>query len=89
MPVVATATGSKRNITARPDYFDLAVRYLARADKTVVQVEQYVLGKGASRPQVRAVVHELERRGYLNDQAYYGYYNCNVPCPAFGFEKAV
>ncbi len=70
MPLVATATGSKRNLTARTDYFDLAVRYLARADKTVVQVERYVLEKGASRTQVRAVVHELERRGYLNDQAY-------------------
>jgi regulatory protein len=48
----------------------LAIRYLARADKTVAQVERYVQEKGASGTQVHAVVHELERRQYLNDQAY-------------------
>ena len=63
-------TSTRRRATATPDYLDLAIRYLARTDKTVAQVEQYVQGKGASRTQGRAVIRELERRGYLNDQAY-------------------
>ncbi len=48
----------------------MAIRYLARAERTASQVEQYVQGKGASRVQGHAVVRELERRGYLDDQAY-------------------
>lgn len=48
----------------------MAIRYLARAERTASQVERYVQGKGASRAQGYAVVRELERRGYLDDQAY-------------------
>lgn len=63
-------TRNTRRATATPDYLDLAIRYLARTDKTVAQVERYVQEKGASRTQGRVVIRELERRGYLNDQAY-------------------
>ena len=65
-------TGSRisRPTGSIPDYLDLAIRYLARTDRTAAQVERYVQEKGASRAQGRVVVHELERRGYLNDQAY-------------------
>ncbi len=48
----------------------MAIRYLARAERSASQVEQYVQGKGASRAQGQGVVRELERRGYLDDQAY-------------------
>jgi len=48
----------------------MAIRYLARAERTASQVQRYVLEKGASRVQGHAVVRELERRGYLDDQAY-------------------
>lgn len=48
----------------------MAIRYLARTDRTAAQVERYMQEKGASRTQGRVVVRELERRGYLNDQAY-------------------
>lgn len=48
----------------------MAIRYLARAERSASQVEQYVQRKGASRVQGPAVVRELERRGYLDDQAY-------------------
>jgi regulatory protein len=65
-----TGNRHKRRATARPDYFEVAVRYLARVDKTVAQVERFIQGKGANSTQVQSVVHELERRGYLNDQAY-------------------
>lgn len=55
---------------AVPDYLNLAVRYLARTDRTVAQVERYLRDKGATRPKAAAVVRELERLGYVNDQAY-------------------
>ena len=64
------ATTTRRRTVAQPDYLDLAIRYLARTDRTAAQVERYVRDKGASRTQGRVVVRELERRGYLNDQAY-------------------
>ncbi len=48
----------------------MAIRYLARTDRTAAQVERYVQEHGASRGQGRVIVRELERRGYLNDQAY-------------------
>ena len=32
-----------------PDYLTLAIKYLARTDRTVAQVERYVQEKGASR----------------------------------------
>ena len=48
----------------------MAIRYLARAERSASQVEQYIRGKGASRAQGQGVVRELARRGYLNDQAY-------------------
>lgn len=67
---MAIEADTRRRATTRPDYLDLAVRYLARTDRTAAQVEQYVQDKGASRTQGRVVVRELERRGYLNDQAY-------------------
>ena len=63
-------TPIRQKPTARPDYVELAVRYLARIDRTVAQVERFMQNKGASLAQAQAVVHELERRGYLNDQAY-------------------
>lgn len=65
-----TGPSTRRHADATPDYLDLAIRYLARTDRTAAQVERYVQEKGASRTQGRAVVRELERRGYLNDQAY-------------------
>ena len=65
-----TGTSTRRRAEATPDYLDLAIRYLARTDRTAAQVERYVQEKGASRTQGRAVIRELERRGYLNDQAY-------------------
>ncbi len=62
--------GGRRGVKLPPDFLTMAIRYLARAERSASQVEQYVQGKGASRAQGRAVVRELERRGYLDDQAY-------------------
>ena len=52
------------------DFLTMAIRYLGRAERTASQVQHYVQEKGASRVQGHAVVRELERRGYLDDQAY-------------------
>jgi Uncharacterized protein conserved in bacteria len=67
---VPAEINTRRRAGATPNYLDLAVRYLARTDRTTAQVERYVQEKGASRTQGYAVVRELERRGYLDDQAY-------------------
>lgn len=62
--------GERRRAESPPDFLTMAIRYLARAERTASQVEQYVQGKGASRAQGQGVIRELERRGYLDDQAY-------------------
>jgi regulatory protein len=48
----------------------LAVRYLARWDRTVAQVEQFLRGKGASPAQARQTIGRLSDLRYLNDRAY-------------------
>jgi regulatory protein len=49
---------------------DLAVRYLARWDRTVAQVEQFLLHRGASPTQSQHVIGRLSDLRYLDDQAY-------------------
>lgn len=49
---------------------DLAVRYLARWDHTVAQVEQFLRDKGASPAQAKQTVGRLSDLRYLNDRAY-------------------
>jgi regulatory protein len=48
----------------------LAVRYLARRDRTTAQVEQYLRAKGAAPVRVRRIVARLSDLRYLNDRAY-------------------
>jgi len=62
--------GERRHGESQPDFLTRAIRYLARAERTASQVDQYLEGKGAGPAQRREVVRELERRGYLNDQAF-------------------
>ena len=51
-------------------YYDLAVRALARSDKTRSQIERYLISRGAPLGSVATVLQRLEGRGYLNDTAY-------------------
>ncbi len=51
-------------------YLKLAIRYLARRDRTRVQVARHLQSKGASSAQRRAVVTQLVQLGYLNDEAF-------------------
>ena len=48
----------------------LAVRYLARWDRTVAQVEQFLRDKGASPVLVKQTIGQLSDLLYLNDHAY-------------------
>jgi regulatory protein len=50
----------------------LAVRYLARWDRTVAQVEQFLLSKGASASQAKQTISRLSDLRYLDDRAYAG-----------------
>jgi len=48
----------------------LGVRFLARRDRTVVQVERYLISKGASPIQVSQTIRRLYDLSYLNDFDY-------------------
>ncbi|MDH4087215.1 MAG: RecX family transcriptional regulator [Nitrospira sp.] len=48
----------------------LAIRFLARCDRTVAQVEQFLRSKGALPGQIRYTIRRLSDLQYLNDQAY-------------------
>ena len=48
----------------------LGVRFLARRDRTVAQVERHLVSKGASPLQVRQIVRRLSDLSYLNDYDY-------------------
>ncbi len=48
----------------------MAVRALARSDRTTVQIERLLGEKGASPAQIRAVVRRLTSLKYLNDEAF-------------------
>jgi regulatory protein len=49
---------------------DLAYRYLARRDRTVVEVRRHLAGRGVNDATTRRAVGELERQGYLDDCRY-------------------
>ena len=48
----------------------IAVRYLARRDRTSAQVERFLVRKGAAPADVREIVTRLSRLRYLDDRAY-------------------
>jgi regulatory protein len=48
----------------------LAIRLLARRDRTVAHVEQFLQSKGALPVQIRHTIRRLSDLQYLNDQAY-------------------
>ncbi|MCS6294228.1 MAG: RecX family transcriptional regulator, partial [Nitrospira sp.] len=63
----------KRTPPSSPEeWMHLAVRYLARWDRTVIQVEQFLLSKGASAPQAKQTISRLSDLRYLDDRAYAG-----------------
>ncbi|HYM88572.1 MAG TPA: RecX family transcriptional regulator [Nitrospiraceae bacterium] len=64
-----------RRVTSKavpsPDrWLQLAVRALARGDRTTAQIEGLLAAKGASPSQVRAVIRRLTSLRYLDDVAF-------------------
>src|SRR4029077_14658739 len=54
-----------------PDqWLQLAVRALARSDRTTAQIERMLAAKGASPSQVRAAIRRLTSMKYLDDVAF-------------------
>ena len=54
-----------------PDqWLQLAVRALARSDRTTAQIERLLATKGASPAQIRAVVRRLISLRYIDDEAF-------------------
>lgn len=68
--VVPDRRGKCDEFPALEHYFDLALRALARSDKTRSQVERVLISRGAPPDSVATVLQRLEDRGYLNDAAY-------------------
>lgn len=65
--------GKRRtNPSAPEEWMHLAVRYLARWDRTVAQLEQFLLSKGASAAQRKQTISRLSDLRYLDDRAYAG-----------------
>ena len=56
---------------SQPDqWLHLAVRYLARWDRTAAQVENFLKNKGATLAQVKQTISRLAELRYLNDCAF-------------------
>jgi SOS response regulatory protein OraA/RecX len=51
-------------------WLELAVRALARSDRTTAQIERLLVAKGASPAQIRATVRRLTSLKYLNDEVF-------------------
>lgn len=63
--------GQRRTGPSQPDHWlYLAVRYLARWDRTAAQVELFLKDKGASAAQAKQTIGRLSELRYLNDRAY-------------------
>lgn len=52
-----------------PDPLADAVRYLARGDRSAVQIKRYLAGRGWAKAAIRQTLRALKRVGYLNDEA--------------------
>jgi len=62
---------SRRVTASSPDqWLQLAVRALARSDRTTSQIERLLAAKGASPSQVRAAIRRLTSLRYLDDVAF-------------------
>ncbi len=63
--------GKNRTSPSSPEeWMHLAMRYLARWDRTAAQVEQFLLSKGAAANQAKQTISRLSDLRYLDDRAY-------------------
>lgn len=63
-------TASRRTVPSSDHWLDLALRYLARWDRTATQVRRYLLGRGASSAQAERAICRLSDLKYLDDRAF-------------------
>ena len=63
-------TGRRIDPSQPNQWLRLAVRYLARWDRTAAQVEHFLKDKGATPAQVKQTISRLSELRYLNDRAY-------------------
>lgn len=71
MALAAVSKRATSKAAPSPDQWrQLALRALARSDRTAVQIERLLAAKGASPPQVRTVVRWLISLRYLDDVAF-------------------
>lgn len=62
---------SRRVTASSPDsWLQLAVRALARSDRTTAQIERLLAAKGASPSEIRAAIRRLTSLKYLDDAAF-------------------
>lgn len=60
-----------RRAQGQPElYLTMALKYLARRDRTKAEVMAYLSRRGAGDGSQRAVVHKLARLGYLDDRRF-------------------
>ncbi len=57
-------------VSVSDPWLQIAVRYLARVDRSSAQVEEFLQRKGASPAQAKQTVDRLSQLRYLNDRAY-------------------
>jgi regulatory protein len=65
-----SGTVKRRTPQSADDWFQGAIRYLSRVDRTAAQVERFLASKGASSAHVKQVVSRLSALRYLDDRAY-------------------
>lgn len=61
---------ARREVSSPDQWLQLAVRALARSDRTTAQIERLLAAKGAPPSQVRAVIRRLVTLKYLDDIAF-------------------
>jgi regulatory protein len=59
-----------KTVLSPDQWLELAVRALARSDRTTAQIERLLGAKGASPAQIRAAVRRLTSLKYLNDEVF-------------------
>jgi regulatory protein len=65
------STRNVRRVASIPDrWLQLALRALARSDRTTIQIERLLTAKGATPGQVRTAVRRLTSLHYLDDVAF-------------------
>src|SRR2546426_308171 len=64
-----TSARRPARVSPKADPIAAAVRYLARGDRSVAQVQRHLAGRGFSGAAIRRALRTLRRLGYVDDEA--------------------